>query len=534
MLLGVNSVCKTKTLPLILLLVVAICGALVILVATRWGIGASPDSVSYLGAAQNISAGRGFSLPTAEGIDAPVTQWPPFYSWLLAEIGRTGLGVRSAARWLNALLTMANLLLMGVILLPYGKRGAATATIILAGGLLLLVSPAFLEIHLMAWSEPLFIFLGMSGLLVLGGYLDGKRFTALLVATLLVGLAFLTRFTGAALVATGMIGLLLFSGEKWLRRISDLLLFGLVSSLPIIIWMVSNIRSLGEATSRELNVHPIGLMHLNSAVTTLSSWLLVSENAPGLVKVGTILCVLLALALIYYVGVPRSAGIGDGRGFLGVREIPGFVKLFMLFIPGYVFFLIISITFFDANTPLDSRILSPVFVIGMVLIFWLLLVWEQSAASSKWIKILIGVVGCAFVLGYLVQDIGSISQAYREGIGFNSLAWYHSATLAAVKRLPSAAPLFTNVPEAIYFHTGRAVNEFPKKSFSSDQKANANYLAELEAMENKIREQRGYIVFFNRLIRPTMPSEGELNQSLSLRLLRQFDDGALYLASQEK
>ena len=518
----------------ILLLLLAIFGGVVILVVTRWGIGASPDSVYYLGAAQNISAGRWFSLPSTDGTFNPITRWPPFYSWVLAILSQTGLGIHSAARWLNALLTAANILLLGVILFPYVKRGSAAAVVILGGGLLMLVSPTFLEIHLMAWSEPLFIFLGISGLWVLGSYLDGNRFFAMLLAALLVGLAFLTRFAGAALVATGMVGLLLFTGTRWLRRISYTLIFGFVCSLPILVWVVSNFRAKGEVTSREFNFHPIGVAHLKSVVNTFSSWLLISENAPGLLKLGSILCVLLAFGSIYYVTKQRSSDSEWERRFLGVSGIPGFIKLFALFIPTYLGFLFVSISLFDANTPLDARILSPVFVTGMVLFLGWLLIWWQTPESSKGLKILIWIVGSILFIGYLVQGIGPLSNAYREGIGFNSLAWRHSATIAELNTFPPEVLLYTNMPEAILLHTGRAVNGFPTKFFSSDQMVNENYLAELEGMEKTLRERGGYIIYFNRLNSPALPSEKELNELLALRLLDQFEDGAIYQSAQAR
>src|SRR4030042_2103472 len=72
-----------------------------VLVTTRWGIGASPDSVAYLGVAHNLMSGRGLSLPFGDLADTPLTRFPPLYPMLLAGLGQVAGDPVVAARWLQ-------------------------------------------------------------------------------------------------------------------------------------------------------------------------------------------------------------------------------------------------------------------------------------------------------------------------------------------------------------------------------------------------------------------------------------------------
>jgi hypothetical protein len=63
--------------------IIAILGFLIILVTTRWGIGASPDSVVYIGGARNLTTGNGFTMKTVSGSPETITHFAPFYSLFL-------------------------------------------------------------------------------------------------------------------------------------------------------------------------------------------------------------------------------------------------------------------------------------------------------------------------------------------------------------------------------------------------------------------------------------------------------------------
>ena len=82
----------------------ALLGVGLALAASRHGVGASPDSVVYIGVARNLLAGRGLTEPFGALVDTPLTRYPPLYPALLAAGGPLGLDPLATARWISALL----------------------------------------------------------------------------------------------------------------------------------------------------------------------------------------------------------------------------------------------------------------------------------------------------------------------------------------------------------------------------------------------------------------------------------------------
>ena len=94
-----------------LLLMIAGTAVVMVLLATRHGVGLGNDSTTYITEARQLLRGHGLS--TAMG--APVTHFPPLFPLLIAAPGLAGVDVMTAARWLNLALLAANVMLIGVI-----------------------------------------------------------------------------------------------------------------------------------------------------------------------------------------------------------------------------------------------------------------------------------------------------------------------------------------------------------------------------------------------------------------------------------
>src|SRR5881397_2342832 len=92
----------------------AVVGVAACLYATQRGVGLLSDSKAYLGVVQNLLNGRGYVGVSPTGAIQSVTDWPPLFSVLLAGPGLAGVDLRAAARWLNAGLFGATILLAGL------------------------------------------------------------------------------------------------------------------------------------------------------------------------------------------------------------------------------------------------------------------------------------------------------------------------------------------------------------------------------------------------------------------------------------
>ena len=69
-------------------------------ITARYGVGAEPDTVTYLAAARHLRAGHGFSDIGGE----PLTLFPPLFPVAVLALESLGLAPLSAARFLNAAL----------------------------------------------------------------------------------------------------------------------------------------------------------------------------------------------------------------------------------------------------------------------------------------------------------------------------------------------------------------------------------------------------------------------------------------------
>jgi hypothetical protein len=224
----------------------------------------------------------------------------------------------------------------------------------------------------------------------------------------------------------------------------------------------------------------------------------------------------------------------DAQGkpvFMRLAVIPVLVKLLVIFLLVYPAFLILSLTFFDANTPLDQRILSPVFVIALILVSYALIEafkWQGKHRFFKWMAL---ILICIFCAAYLARGARLLTQSFQEGIGFNSAAWQQSPVLKSLQQLPSGRYIYSNAPEGIILQTRRPALGLPKKYNLIVQRPNPRYPGQMEAMVNKIEEEGGIIVYFKGLDWPNLPDERELVQLLPVRILAQYEDGTIYGAA---
>jgi len=83
------------------------------------------------------------------------------------------------------------------------KRVTSSPSAGILSSLLMPASPTMIEVHSWALSEPLYMFLGLVGLWLLSVALSSGGKGSFVVSAVAVGLAFLTRYIGGTLVATG-------------------------------------------------------------------------------------------------------------------------------------------------------------------------------------------------------------------------------------------------------------------------------------------------------------------------------------------
>jgi len=342
--------------------------------ATASGLVISPDSRHYIGAARSLLAGQGL---TVNG--SPMTHFPPLLSVLLATGGWvSGLDPVVVARWLNAILLAANVFLMGYAI----HRSTGAVLMAFLGGTLVLAATDIVEVHTWAWSEPAMLCFGLAGLVMLSGYFGERRLWRLSAAAGCLGAALLTRYAAMPLIVTALLGILLFRPGRFLGRMKDAGVFALISCGPFVLWLVRNWWVAGTLTHRSFSQHPVYGLKYVKAQATVAQWfdggtgMVTYDRQTPILRVAASISVVLVAVLIWKT-------IRPSRNAAGLSQVLRLPWLLLIFGVSYFSFLIVSITFFDANTPLNARILSP---LHFAAIGFSLMVLHAGCAPYRWTR----------------------------------------------------------------------------------------------------------------------------------------------------
>ena len=509
----------------LIILIIAGVGMALVASATRWGVGTSPDSAVYIGAARNLASGKGFTIAGASSQDQAITHYPPLYPAILALGGVVGVDPLIGARWMDIILFALILLLAGWIL---NKIIQEDRWLVLVGVLLLLISTPLLTVSTMAWSEPVFILLFLASFLFLARFIETQRPAYLFPAAVLMAFALLDRYAGITLVATACLGILVLEKTSWKRKILGSLTLGLIAVLPLLVWLTRNLISTGSATNREFVPHFITLARIWQGFLTLADWLLI----PGSLNNRIVLSLLLIVTGSFIICFILWQRIGFSQQRFSIRSeyerMPVILKLLLFFIPIYLIFLVFSISFFDANTPLDQRILSPVFI-SLVISSIYLAERVLITTGKKWVTVGIIVISGIFCLGYARQAGQLFLNSYQNGIGYSSRVWLYSETISEVKNLPEGTVIYSNAPEGIYLRLNRQAKRIPRKTDLYTGLPDPAFPQKMEAVLEDLQMNQGALVYFSAFPRSAYPSEAELVQSLSLQPLEHASDGTIYI-----
>lgn len=516
-----KNILHTKNSVLIIIIFLAVCGAASILFVTRQGIGTSPDAVVYIGAARNFADGKGLTVPFGEVIDSPMTHRPPFYSIVLGTLGVLGLDPLISARWLNAIIFGLLIFSIGFSLQRIPKVSPAVPII---GSLLLLAALPMVMIHSHAWTEPLFIILGLSGFFTLATYFKNSKHIYLLLSALLIGLTALTRYAGIAFVGAGSIAILLLSNRNFITRIAQSVGFGIVSSLPLLFWVIRNLLTTGAATSREFIFHPMSRAHILQTMQTVSAWFLIPSSSSSLIKITLLLVMALGLSVVIILHItPRNRKFKQENS-----KIPDLIQLLIIFILVYGIFLVASISFFDANIPMDDRLLSPVFVSLLIMSLYFIDWFLQNYRDRTYIKYISVFIAALFSITYFYSSLNWALPNSATGMGFSNQTWQQSEIVAEIDTVPPTSEIYSNSPHAVYFMTGRSAMPLPKPISTINQQENKDYLNQLKMIGDQVQNQASVVIFFDFLAQESGQTEADLLKLSTLDVLVQAADGKIY------
>jgi hypothetical protein len=285
---------------------------------------------------------------------------------------------------------------------------------------------------------------------------------------------------------------------------------------------ISNRSSGSSSTARELAWHPIGWSQVRQGFDTVASWLLPRQLADrwiaGAVLVGVVL-VLVALWVARY----GAAAVRRALDIAGPAVvIPG------AFVVVYLATVVASVSLFDAATPLDTRILAPLYAALVPTVVGAVAVWSKQPRRSH--DAMRG-AGALLVVALALVGVRSLttatgSQDYR--LGYATAHWHHSPLMRQLSAYPKGTLVVTNAPEAVYLQTGRHARALPAKYSSTSLQHDPHYRRKLDALVRRVRARGGVVAMFDEVKgRPWEAKAPELEHGTSLRVVARARDGVL-------
>jgi hypothetical protein len=458
---------STRPAWVLLVCLFSIIGTILVLYSTVWGAALSDDSYYYISSARNLLAGRGFDL-------TPI--FPPLLPLLLSVVGAFKVDPLISVRWVNAILFGINIFLIAWIVSTLTGSSAFS----LLGALLAMVMSTLVMIHSWAMSEALYVSLTLSGLLVYAVTSPKENRSGPILTGLCFGLAAATRYIGVSLLLAGGIFWLTEAGKSSRDRLRNTFWFSLIGLLPLLTWTIRNQILTGRPTSRVFSWHPIPKALWINALNTIFTWL-----APGRFVHGKELAWLagFGLAIFAWLGwvffQDKHGLIRLWQSFYRTRPI----FLICLSILTYWVILIVSRTFFDDLIPMDERLLSPLLVLGLILLGCL---FARLWNSGRWPgRSIIMALSLILVLVNLTRSVQLVQSYHQLGRGYSSARDHISETYAYLRNRPNTR-IYSNAFTAIYFWTGRVTNPLPPP-------------AGIPAMKTDMRQTGAYLVVFDSI-----------------------------------
>jgi 4-amino-4-deoxy-L-arabinose transferase-like glycosyltransferase len=479
----------------IALVLIALIGVLLVLQATPEGAGLSDDSIAYIAGARSMLAGNGYREAWLAS-NGPVTHFPPAFPGVLAFFGTLGIDPLHAARYVNALLFGASAFVLGI--LAWRMTPSLTAGLVLAG--LFVLSGDMLQVYAMAMSEPLFIFLSLLSLWMFDLYFERDRHWWWLVACgAFVGMAFLTRYSGLALLAAFLVALVILR-KGWKRKFVDMGIF-LAGTLPWMLgWAIRNRLVAANETNRILAWHPItneniriGLRTVSDALIPIEAWRREIFKQPFIIEalvviiLGAVLVWLAIRTWNYLTGVivpgPSPTGRGEHAG-----EVISFTTGLYLF--AYLASIVSSMLLFDAATKFKLRIVAPAFVCLLILLVYFG-IWLRGKNRP-----LVVALTFVFLALFAYKQVNTISFLSRGGLGYASFQWYDSKAMAYLRDLPPDIHIYTDEPGAVYLYTGRGNYVLPDRYDSATALPRPGFEQNVEKMKAEILSRKAVLAIF--------------------------------------
>ena len=462
--------------------VLVLFGVMRLIQATPYGPGLNGDSFYYYTGAENLAAGRGFGRIAGSGQFVPTTHFPPGYSGVMAVLQLAGIDKLESGNLVN-LVSFTGLI---VVLAIASRRESGSNIPAYAACAILVVSPVLLESYVWAMSEPLYLLFSFAGLYGLVLYLRNRRPELLVASAALVGLAWITRYVGVALVGTAL-AVMVVQRVPWRKRLVGVGIFTAISCLPMLLWLARNAALTGNPANRRLLWHPIGYPQLKALALHGLEWFVPADLVHGKWQA---LAMIVVIAVLVGVPVVRLAKRGQFSARFRRTSLPLVLALHAVL---YLASLAVSVSLFDPATQIGGRILLPIYV--SVMILGAILGWDIWRHQGWIVRLAIFSAGLFVLTWNGVEQAQMASSLGQYGLGNAAPSIAESPTLTAVQELPDV-PIVSNGMARLYFWADRNAYAIPWRVDVETGEPRITYQDEVRGLQEVLCRDGGALVLF--------------------------------------
>jgi hypothetical protein len=404
----------------------------------------------------------------------------------MATLESAGLTSDAAARLLNTTALVA-IMVFAFGLTKRAANGSVPAGV--AGAAAVVLARDVLVAHAMIWTEPTYLALMLGALLFTARAIERDRLKAVMGAAVLTGAAGLVRYVMPALMGAIALSLLLLGTAAFRRKLVRAGVFAAVAAIPTLLLFLFNAAQGTGAADRQLAFHPPDTGTLFSAPRTAYYWFIPLDapmwlEATVFITTGLALTIL-AVSLVRYRRASTPVASSDARQ----------VRLMLTLVAVcYVAFLHVALTFVDAQSIPDQRLMLPVVPPLAILLVAKLKDLLQAPALRRPTLVMASALSLGAVASLGTWTVG----ARRNGLGYNAPWWRNSELMAAIRRIDPGTIVYSNHPGAILFQTGREVPGVPRLANPNSLAPNAQWAAQMAAICDRAGQQRVAYAHFTR------------------------------------
>lgn len=505
------------------LLALSIVGmVMVFLVTHKYGPGISTDGARYLSTAQNLIGGKGFY----DYLNAPLTQFPPLYSILIAGISLiTRTDVFIAAQYLNILTFGLVIWLAGYF---FYKIFPDQLIFSYMGSAIFATSLSLLIIASNILSDLLFLAFTLVFLIAATDMLEKGTTKSIIILGIIAGLSAFQRYAGLVLVMTGVLLILFYHRKNMVRGILTAGLFSIFSSLPILLWVwFHNYMRTGILFGVRLPPNYLG--NLQVTIEKAVHWFL-PVTVTNIVPLWTI-------ALISMILLVLGNRPADWKRWLQHLLSPYFLPSLIFFIL-YLCVLIFNISYNEVKWPFMDRIHIIILPALLALIF--LTIQELSPSfirnlSPRTVQVFSVAIFAIWLTFPLYNLQKYVIKAYSQG-ETSEYNLYNIPILrdSGIEEYLNSQPLrpdekiYSNYEAAAWFLTRRSITKLP---FGDTGEKRVNPEEVLQRFPDWPGEDgNGYVIWIDELsFKPYVLHPYQLTERASFQQVYWSKGGEIYL-----